>query len=354
MNRPHALLVLALALTPSLARGQEPPPTDTTGGTGAGDTAPEGTEAEPTKAAELTDADRQNYTLGRNEYDAKRYEAALAAFRKVPHSPNAQLYSARCLRELGRIPEAYDELRSALGEATTRADTEAKYNATRDAAAAELALLEPRVSHLTVVLGAAAPGLRVTVNGVDLPADRIGTPLTVRPGDVRVIATATKRYPWDEEIKLRGGASRTLVLTLAPEQEAEATPKPAAPAPSSASRAAVGAHGMSPLRVAGIGSFAVGVAGVVVFGVAGSVARGDYAELQDGCGPARCVDPSYDATIDEGRTLTTVANVGLVAGIAGVAIGVPLFILGADAGGAESAGAALEVGPAGLRYRGRF
>ena len=53
-------------------------------------------------------------------YDAKHYAEALTAFRAshdVVKSPNTRLMIARCLRELGRLGEAYAETAATIAEA---------------------------------------------------------------------------------------------------------------------------------------------------------------------------------------------------------------------------------------------
>src|SRR5258708_31077752 len=52
------------------------------------------------------------FQRGKKLYDAGNYEEALSEFRAsldIVASPNTRLYSARCLRELNRIVEAYAE-----------------------------------------------------------------------------------------------------------------------------------------------------------------------------------------------------------------------------------------------------
>src|SRR4051812_38442643 len=60
---------------------------------------------------------------GQSLYDKGAFAAALVAFR-ASHariaSPNSSLYVARCLRELGRPAEAYDEYARAMREAGDR------------------------------------------------------------------------------------------------------------------------------------------------------------------------------------------------------------------------------------------
>jgi hypothetical protein len=102
------------------------------------------------------------------------------------------------------------------------------------------------------------------------------------------------------------------------------------------------------LRALGYGTAGVGVAGIVAFGVAGSMADGKYAELQRACGQDRCKDPKLASVVDTGKALDTVANVGLAVGVAGLVVGGAMILLGAprrDAGARVGFG----VTPSGVR-----
>ena len=104
-----------------------------------------------------------DFASARALFNAGKVAEALPLFRDVyarSSSPNARLYVARCLRKLGRNPEAYDEMEATLREATKRAETEPKYAQTRDSAAAELALLEPLVGKLIIAVADPRPGMK--------------------------------------------------------------------------------------------------------------------------------------------------------------------------------------------------
>src|SRR5690606_23003072 len=63
-------------------------------------------------ADEAADAAKA-FEQGRKKWDAKDPAGALPFFQKAAQqsgSPNARLYVARCLRETGKLPQAYDEM----------------------------------------------------------------------------------------------------------------------------------------------------------------------------------------------------------------------------------------------------
>ena len=66
-------------------------------------------------------------------------------------SPNARLYVARSLREMGRLDEAHDAMARTVEEATARAMREPRFEATRKAAQAQLDDLKTRVAYLTLL-----------------------------------------------------------------------------------------------------------------------------------------------------------------------------------------------------------
>ncbi len=94
-----------------------------------------------------TKAAGEKFKQAQKKFEKKDYAAALElaqAALETTGSPNARLYVARCLRELGRLDEAHEEMQRTHREALEAAKKDAKYEATRDSAAAELALLDQK------------------------------------------------------------------------------------------------------------------------------------------------------------------------------------------------------------------
>jgi hypothetical protein len=257
----------------------------------------------------------KKYAEALQRFDARDYEDALLLFREVvlaTGSPNARLYVGRSLRELARLPEAYDELRKTLEDATKRAESEAKYVPTRDAAAAEVALLERKVARVTIALVDAPAGTVVRVNGAVLPTARLGEPVAVPVGRVQITAEAPGKQAVERSLELAGGASKALALDFA-------------------SSAPVGA-GEGPrggeLRVAGFVVGGLGVVGLGVGAALGGIAAARFDEVKAACGGQRCTDAGFAAPIDEGRSLQTGANVSLVAGGALALAGLGMIVFG--------------------------
>jgi len=271
-------------------------------------------------------------------FDQGEYAEALPLFQRaleLSGSPNARLYVARCLRETGRAIEAWEQARRAFVEARERAAKEEKYAETRDLAAAEVALSEGKIGRLVVALARRPEGVAVTVNGAAFPLDRLDEPIAVEPGNVTVEASAPGAKTVREEIDLAPGEMKTVALALtvdAPSAAPRPEPPPKPPPPPAKGGA---------VRTAGFVVGGVGLVGVAVFAVTGSMASSKYGELEDGCGDRACVDPKYDDVISSGRTLDTVANVALVAGAIGVLGGTAMILFGGPSKSpTKSAGAA--------------
>ncbi len=272
----------------------------------------------PRAAAQPADPTVQRYSAAKKHYDAGAYAEAYEEFRALAAdigSPNAELYVARCLRALGRLPEAYEAMASALRSASARAAAEPRYVETRDAAAAQLAELEPLVGKLVVAVAEPPPDLVVEVGGTPIPAKRIGVPLAAAVGEAVVRVRAAGKQDIERRVTIRGGEVTTVTVALSPIAP-PAAPRPVPPPPSK----------LGPLRVTGIASLVVGAAGMVTFAVAGTMANQRYATLSTACSPG-----CSPADVDSGKKLDLGANVGLGVGIAGLVAGAGLVVFGRPA-----------------------
>ena len=151
-----------------------------------------------------------------------------------------------------------------------------------------------------------------------------------------------------------GHAPVTRKLTLAAGQktaltiDAQSGDLPGGPAPPPTTTASPAA-GPPPLRIAAYVAGGVGVAGLVTFGIAGIMARSTYNDLNGACGGGPC-PADKTGEISSGKTQQTIANVGLIVGIAGVAAGGTLFVLSLPKGAATTTtGLAVSPGWVGVR-----
>src|SRR5262245_30828388 len=132
-------------------------------------------------------SDEATYEDAQKLYHARRFSDALPMFESLRDSPNARLYVARCYRELGRFPDAYEEMSTTKDEAAKRAKAEQRYAATRDAAQKELRELREKVALVQLRPAAKYKDLEIEINGrfYRNPA-RLKKPIPVMPGAVRV------------------------------------------------------------------------------------------------------------------------------------------------------------------------
>ena len=130
----------------------------------------------------------------------------------------------------------------------------------------------------------------------------------------------------EKSVKLSAGQTETVTLVLG---EKAGTDEPAAaPTPTVTKKdEPVKTKGGS-LRTIGFVVAGVGVAGMAVFAITGSMSNSKFDEVESGCGSKRCTDPKYADTIDSGKRLETIANVGLVVGGVGLLAGGAMILFG--------------------------
>ncbi len=260
---------------------------------------------------------------------------ALPLFRKLhakTNSPNARLYIARCLERLGDLPEAYRQMRKTLDEARTKAAAQPRFAVTRDAAATELALLEPQVA--TVIL---VPRFQTTAtvrfDGAALEPAQLGQPFVTMPGKHEVVVAAADRHDKRLQVTAKAGATTTIELSLG---EAEKTTEP------------IEQDWLDDVRGAGIGLAALGASGMVVFAITYAIADDKLATLDEACGGKICSDPSHAQTVDDGKRAELASFVALGIGLAALSAGTVMIAVGAEST------VEMSLGPGSLQLRGRF
>ncbi len=264
---------------------------------------------------------QQQFEKGQTLFDAGDFEQALPFFKNAferTKSPNASLYVARCLERLERFDEAYTAMKATVTLATDKAKEEEKYVSTRDAAAAELAVLAPKVGLVVIAFTEELVDAVATLDGRALDAKELGVPVAVMPGEVTVVGSAEGRETVTKVVTVEGGETKAVALAL-PEASTDD------PGPSDEPD---GGFVVTPLRAAGFAVGGLGVVGLVVFAVTGSMASSKFSQLEEECGGVRCTDPAQADVVDEGKTLSLVANV--TAGVGGALLlgGVLMVIFG--------------------------
>jgi hypothetical protein len=307
-------------------------------------------------------AAQKTFQVADDLYDAKRFAEALTAYRAsydIVASPNSRLMIARCLRELGRIEEAYRALEGTIADAEKFSAKDEKYAEAGRAAQAELDALKARVALLTLRVENAPPGTTLSVAGRDVKLDALDRPLVLDPGAVVVVAAPPERPEVRRELALEAGKSSTLELDLTPGAlEKPPSVEPTSPEPRPHDGGGGGSVAVdsssTPLRTWAYVAGGVGVAGLATFGIFGALNNSKFDELDSECTDGHC-PPDRGGDIDTGKSYQTIANVGLAVGIVGLGTGAVLFVLSSGKEKRASAGSTfVSVGPGNLRIGGRF
>lgn len=288
-------------------------------------------------------------------FDKGKYAEALVGFRQAynaSNSPNARFMVGNCLIALGKNSEAYVEMSETMKEAGARADKEPKYAKTRDSAKEQLTLLEGKIGK--VIVHIEEREAEVTVNGGRVAPDKLGTTLAVDPGTVTIAAKHVDGRTVFQEKVVTAGKTETIDLVFPSEKTSggQGTDSSGATSPNDRTESTTSSKGGG-VRVAGGVVLGLGVAGMALFGIAGFMAKGRFATLETECGGVRCTDAKYADVIDSGKTLTTVANVGLGIGAASIVAGTLMMVLGGPSK-AAAPGVALNVSPNAVDFQYRM
>lgn len=304
-------------------------------------------------AAEAQSVAKTQFIQAKKRYEKGEYQDALTMFRYAwehSKSPNARLYIGRCLHKLGQVKEAYDEFRGALDDAAEKAAADKKYVKTRDAAAAELALMETQIGRVMVVLDDGVPEATVTLNGAAFPKERLGTPVTVLPGQQRLVASAEGKDDVVRDLTVGGGKLEAVALFFEHEAACPTGPSKKGPRGETADQG----QGMSTLQLIGAITLGVGVAGLGVGAATRAAASAKFSTLEQTCGDLRCTDPAYGDVVDSGKTFELLSYITLGAGGGLALIGGALLLFGGDEAPTEGAGLVPLPGGGLFTYRAAF
>ncbi len=290
----------------------------------------------PAGPQEATSADlggaKAEFANAQKLFKAGKYAEALPLFRNVAdntRSPNARLYVGHCLEQLGKIVDAYKTFELIVKELTEH--PEEKYEPTREAALAELAMLNVRVGKVVISLTEIPADAVVTLDGLRIEEKDFGSSIVVTPGSHHIEASAGGAAPVRRDVKLDGGEVKTVILSL---KKDDAPAAAAPPAPSSDVKPADNGSSGSSMRTIGYVAGGVGVLGLGLFTVTGLMAKSTFDKLDSEC-KGGCSDAGHLGDIDHGKSLQTTANIGLVVGLVGLGTGAALVLLGGK--GADSA-----------------
>ena len=309
---------------------------------------------EPAKATPLQREQAQNrFMKGKTFFAQKKYAPALDEFRasmEIVESPNTRLFVARCLREEGKLVEAYVEFGRTEVEANELSAEDPRYKKAGESATTERKAMASRLGFVTVRVSHATGESKMLVGGEELRRAGWDEPVPVMPGTTEIVVDTPGKASVRKTVTVSAGGTATLDIDALEGSAPEVTtapPPPPPPAPAPAPD-----HGLRPYAyVAG----AVGVVGLITFVVAGSKSNSIYDDLKSSCnGPC---PPSRADDVASGKRWQTIANVGLVVGVIGAATGVTLFVIGKPKGDVAATGTAtatVALSPTGVWLNGQF
>jgi hypothetical protein len=295
--------------------------------------------ADPTAATPQQKEEAQaHFTKAHDFFVQKQFPQALGEAKAswgIVASPNARLFIARCLREMGKLPEAYVEFSGTIDDANALKAKEARYADTAKAATDERGVIESQIGLLTVTVEHPTDDTQLTVAGALVDKSAWAKAQPVAPGNVDVAVQAGGKEVGKQSITVAPGEKKTVDI--------DANPPPPKPVvantsteendmpdlshkPAKVDVVPTAPSGRESLRTYAYIAGGVGVVGFALFGIFGAMEKSTFTDLQSSC-PNNVCPPGKSDSISSGKTDQLVANIGLGVGIAGVAAGVTLFAI---------------------------
>lgn len=238
---------------------------------------------------------------GFDDFEAKRYEEALAKFtqaEKLFHAPPHKLFIARSHARLGQLLRAktsYEELLAEkLGPKAPKEFVSAQQEGRE-----ELEAVEKRTPRLRIqVTGPGAKLVKVELDGVELDGLRLGGPIPLDPGSHRVQATplaGTGAVAESRSVDLKEGATTAIELEIGTRE-----------------------RGWNAPALAFLGA---GAAGLIAGGVLGGLHLSEVAYLDGACPQGAC--PASEAKrLDDANALGLGSTASFAAGGGLFALGI--------------------------------
>jgi hypothetical protein len=257
------------------------------------------------------------FVRGKQFFDAKKYADALAQFQaamEVVASPNARLYVARCLRETGKLVEAYVEFDRTAVEANEHAREDSRYARTGASARTERDAIAPRIGFVDARIEHSTDATTLRIGSETIRQAGWGVAVPVMPGETEVSVETPPAAAIRQTVRVAAGEKKAVVIDAA------------GVAPVAIAEAGEASPDRRSWRPYAYAAGAVGAAGLLTFAIAGILSDSTYSDLSGACGTKPC-PASKQSEVSRGQAEQTAADVGLGFALAGLATGVTLFIL---------------------------
>jgi hypothetical protein len=277
---------------------------------------------------------RQEYAAGVAAFQQGDHEQARAHFSAADAafpSPSVKLMLGRALLRLGQLVAAHAALTAAVREAQA-ADSGQRYEQAARAADEELQQLAQHLATIHVRVDDPTGSATLRVGKRAIPRDAWQEPIVSEPGSIELALDGPDGRRDVKQLELSGGAAATLAMSVPeappPAAALASAPTPAAALPTAPAEAVSSESRGQTARSMGYVAAGVGVAGIVAFGVLGSMSNAQFNKLNSACPTRMNCDPALEDHATQGRTYQALANVSLGVGIAALAAGVVLWVIG--------------------------
>ncbi len=232
----------------------------------------------------------------------------LASSYQIDQAGGTLLNLGACHELEGKTATAWAEFNDALAMANKAGRVERQ-----KAAREHIAVLERKLSRVTLIAPPGATDVEVKLDGVVLARGALGTGIPVDPGEHTAVASAPGKVPWEKRLTIGTAESQTVQVPVLDDVSVPEPPPPPKP---------VGTW-MKPLGVVAASLGAAGLGVGAAFGIRAVVLGG---QVGNECHGGVCSAPGMD-DVNQGRTSATVANVLLPVGAVLAGGGVALLVL---------------------------
>jgi hypothetical protein len=297
--------------------------------------------AEPRAHAQSPDelkAARELFQEAYKDEQDKRFESALDKFQRVARvreSAAVRYRIAAVLEAMGRLADARDAFRMLAASKPTLGTNEQEIGTSAEQRAAAL---EKRIPTLSLTLeGKGPPDLKVSVDGKEVPIDKLGGPVALEPGEHVVTASGTGVAQFESKVRLSEGGAVSLSIPVGARAGAVAA------VPDLGRRedgGATGSRGRDPTL--GIVALAAGGVLLVTSAVMLAVRAGDISDLDAACPGGACPKSrksELERTRDQASLFGPLGATAGVLGLGAVGLGVYLLVRGGGEPAPPAAGA---------------